>query len=431
MAIGPGGSGRVSSPYIQRLAQRMKVQGQGSLTAGAADAAQKAPPKPGFHPLQVLKNYEPGKLLSGKEMREYARALSVAETRPAIHGYKGLIKEGEKAKGEEVAGLGKLGERTAGNVTGVYGTLATSGADALARQTALGNQLTAGSAAIAKAGGAELTANQTGALGDYEKQLQMRGAPAGGGAQEALAQAVASQQATQNTDSQAAQQFAGSQAANSASLASAMAGSAQMQGGQAVGNINRDIVNRTGEANQKYDQNINGLREKLGEAKAAYGTSFAKNLLGVRGEERKFLLGKQAVAGEKTKLGLEGKKLTAEQEQNEIANRIAQQNANSSATSAAASALNATTNAWEAKHPGASSGEAAKYRKETKANILDIHSLLPQATAAIAPNERDNLPTYQAYIQKSLGKTVSPALIQKVLKQWFAAKAISHPPGTF
>lgn len=443
MAQGLGGR-RPINPHIARLAKAMKARGAGSLSEGAANAtgAPPAPHKPGFHPLAVLKNFEPGKPLTGKDMAQAARALTVLETRPVIHGYKGIIREEEKAKAAEAAGLGRLGERTSGNVSSTYKNIAASEAETLARQSALGKQLTTGAANIAHTGNQELAGMQTGALGDYENQLQMRGAPQGGGAQEALAQAVASQQATENTDNQAAQQFAASQAANNGSLAAAMAASAQMQGGAAVGGINRDIINRTGEANQKADQSISGAREKLGEAKAAYGPAFTKNLLGLRGNEQKFILGKAAVAGEKAKLGLEGEKLTAEQEQNAIQNKLNQQKANASSTSAQASLINAQVNKWEAEHPNASSSAAGKKRQEVKQEVREVRSMLPSLVAeAGAPPWAAKSGNKPVPLNKAINLFVGhanskvsadPALVKRVIEHWVKkhyAKVSKDPNG--
>ena len=172
MAQGLGGR-RAINPHIARLAQAMKVAGNGSLAAGAANATA-APNKPAYHPLAVLKSFDPNKPLTGKDMAQAARALTVLETRPVIHGYKGIIREEEKAKSAEAEGLGKLGERTSGNVSDTYKNIAASEAETLARQSALGKQLTTGSANIARTGNQELAGMQKGALGGYENQLQMR-----------------------------------------------------------------------------------------------------------------------------------------------------------------------------------------------------------------------------------------------------------------
>jgi hypothetical protein len=462
MAQGLGGN-RIRNPHIGRLAQAIAARGQGSLSAAAADGVQllsatkpqpatgnepkvgigtglpvTKPPKPapapggktqttgGFHPWKVLEDYKPGKPLSGKEMREYARALAVTETKPQIHGYAGLVRESEKAKKQEAAGLGKLGARTSGNVSDVYSNIAKSEAENIARQQALGSQLTTNAAGIASTSNAELAAQQSGALGSYESQLAQRGAPSGGGAQEALAQAVAAQTAAQSTDNQAAQQFAASQAANSNQLAAAMAGSAAMQGGSAVGAINRDTVNRVGESNQRYDQSINGLREKLGEAKSAFGTDFAKNLLSLRGNEQKFILGKDAVAGNK-------EKLSAEKE----AAKAAAAEANAAAAAKTGENAQDQSNAdrqfelelkkfglaeWEAKHPNAASGEAQKQQKKLGEEVKEVKTLIPTIVTELGKVPKGTPPNkvLQTYIAKvNSTASANPTVVAKVLKAWW------------
>lgn len=433
MAIGLGGRGKAPKPNIARLAQAMKVQGQGSLAAGAANAAPSAPSAPpapkqsGFHPREVLKSFEPGKIHTGQELGREAHALTALETRPLIHGYKELATQLNEQRNATDKGLSGLGARTMGNVSDVYQNIAQSEAQNLARQQALGSQLSSTSAGIAKAGGEELTNTQTGALGDYEKQLEMRGAPAGGGAQEALAKAVASQQATQSADSQAAQQFANVQGGSYGALAGAMAGSTQMQGGEAIGGIGRDVVNRVGESDLKFNQSAQSAMSKLGEAKAAYGPTFTKNLAALTGEERKFILGKNAVQGAKAKLGLEGEKLTAAEKQNAVANKIAQEKANASLTSAAASARNAATAAWKAAHPTASSSEALKAKKY----IGEVKSFLPSAVATYgAPKNPKQLNQFIGAVDGKLA--APPEIVQSVLRRWFAksqTKLSNDPNG--
>jgi hypothetical protein len=425
MAVGLGGRGKVPNPHMARLARAIAVHGAGSLAEGAAKAipgaptpaAPSGPKKPGFHPREVLKSFEPGKVHTGQELSKEARALTVLETRPLVHGYKELAKQLGEQRDQTDQGLSGLGTRTMGNVSSVYQNIAQSEAQNIAHQQALGSQLSATSAGIAQGAGTDLAAQQSGALGDYEKQLQMRGAPAGGGAQEALAQAVASQQASQSADSQAAQQFANVQGGSYGALAGAMAGSAQMQGGEAIGDIGRDVVNRVGESDLKFNQSQQTALGKLGEAKAAYGPTFAKNLQGLTGEERKFILGKNAVQGEKAKLGLEGTKLQNEAAQNAIANQINQQKANAESTSAAASAQNAATDAWKARHPAATAAEI----KKTKQSAAEVKAYLPSAVATYgAPKNPKMLNQFIGAVNKEV--SASPQIVQSVLKRWFAKK---------
>jgi hypothetical protein len=395
--------------------------------AGAAAAGGAAPGaatgKPAYHPLQAIKNLPNGEL-TPQQQAQYARALSVLETRPAIHGFKQIAKQLHGERESTAKGLGNLGNELQGNVTDTYKNIAQSEAQNLARQNQLGAQLNQQSGAIAQAGTTELAGMQEGALGDYEKQLQMRGAPGAGGAQQALASAVANQQATQNADSQASQQFAASQGSSYGALASQMAGAAQMQGGAAVGQIGRDILSRVGQSNQKYNESIQTAVGKLGEAKASYGPTFTKNLGAVHGEQQKFRLGQEAVQGEKAKLSAEAK-------QNAVANKInqekaeaSQMSAQASLTSAAASARNAAVAAYKAQHPEASSGELAKRQKEIKQETAEVKTLIPTLVGTYgspfkAPKNVTLSKALAAFTLKLNEKaSADPALVQKVINEW-------------
>lgn len=418
------------NPHIARLAKAMRVSGRSAISAaapvagsmaGAAAAGGAAPGvapkgKPAYHPLQAIKNLPNGEL-TPQQQAQYARALSVLETRPAIHGFKQIAKQLHGERESTAKGLGNLGNELQGGVTDTYKNIAQSEAQNLARQNQLGAQLTQQSGQIAQAGGTELAGMQEGALGDYEKQLQMRGAPGAGGAQQALASAVANQQATQNADSQASQQFAASQGSSYGALASQMAGAAQMQGGAAVGQIGRDILSRVGQSNQKYNESIQTAEGKLGEAKASYGPTFVKNLGTVHGEQQKFRLGQEAVQGEKAKLA-------ATEKQNAAANRINQEKAEASLTSAAASAKSAAVANYKAHNPAASSGELAKRQKEVTQETNEVKTLIPSLVGTYGS-------PFKAPKNVSLGKALAaftlklnekasadPALVQKVINEW-------------
>lgn len=403
---------------------KKRALSQGSLS-GASAAAGAAPgtggeagagkPKSKFHPLKILGELDTGSVLTGKDLRKAARALTALEVRPQVHGYSLLAKQLHGERETEAQGLGTLGTHLQGGVTDVYKNIAASEADSLARQQALAGQLNTTSANIATEGQQGLAGMQEGQLGDYTQALQQRGAPGGGSAQQELANAVALQDRSQAANSEAARQSAASQGASSGALSAALAGATQMQGGGAVAGIGRDIIGRVAASNQKYDEGIQTARSKLADVKATKGGLFTKNLLGLREGEQKFLLGSQAVQGDKAKLAAEAK-------QDAASNAIAQQNADSSRISANASALNAATSAWEARHPNASSGERAEHRKEVKHDVGEIKSLLAPVIAELgAP------PKNEKQLNILIGKinskaSADPTLVAKVLQHWWTER---------
>lgn len=415
MRTGLGTHKRARSPR-EGLARNVAARAGGGSTSGAAAESGAAPGTGGgkqqFHPLRFLKGLEAGDSLTGKQLIRGARALTALETRPEVHGYGLLAKQLHNERETEAQGLGRLGSTLQGGVTDVYKNIASSEASSLARQQALGAQLNTASAGIASQGQQGLASMQTGQLGDLTAGLEARGAPGGGGAQQELANAVAQQQQAQSANSQASQQFAAQQGSSYGQLGAMMAGAAQMQGGAAVGGIGQTVLGRIGASNQKYDESIQSARQKLADAKALKGSKLVKNILALRGEEQKYELGKAAVTSEK-------EKLAAQVAQDKASNAIAAQNAGSSRISAEASARNAAINAWEAHHPGASSNERAKHRKEVTHEVGEVKALIPSVIAELGRPPRSPQELNQ-FIGKLNGKaSADPALVRHVIKHWF------------
>lgn len=390
--------------------------------SGKEPKAPKAPKKPVFNPRKALLGIGSTELLTPEQEDTAARALTGLEVRPQVKGYNRNAKLFGQEKQREAKGLTALGQRNAGEVAGVYKNIAQSAAQSLATENALSGALSGQSAAIASQGAQQLGAESKAAVEPLTAQLQIRGAEGTAGtAQAQLAQAVAAQSAAQASQGTAAQQAAASQGAGYTGLLGAEALSTQARGGEAIGSIARDAANRVGESNAKFNTNIQLERGKASEAKAASGEDFVKNLLGIRGEQQKFKLGQQAVGSERAKLGLEGKKLESETEQNAIANKIAQQKANASTTSSNASALsasasarNAATAAWKAKHPEASRKEA----KKAEEYIGEVKSYLPSAVATYgAPKNAKQLNQFIGAVNKEV--SASPQIVRSVLERWF------------
>ncbi len=391
-----------------------------SAAGGAAPGAGTPPPaapgvpgKPKYNPGKVLANLPKSGLLTPQQLKAEARADSVLETRPLIHGAKLLATQLEQEKAADAKGLAALGAQLQGGVSDTYKNIAESEAQNLARQNQLGAQLTQQSGAIAQAGSTELAGMQEGALGDYEKQLEMRGAPGAGGAQQALASAVANQQATQNADSQASQQFAASQGSSYGALASQMAGAAQMQGGAAVGQIGRDILSRVGQSNQKYNEKIGEALGKVADAKATRGVSFVKTLGELNEGNRTFKLGLDTVRGNK-----EGQKLKEKE------------NAEAKAENAKKFNLELKEfglSQWKAHHPNAGEHKTNEKKQELVKEVGNVKSIIGQLVGEAKAAEKEgnkgiasNFGAYVAAANKILGEEqAEPQVIRRVLQHWW------------
>jgi len=398
------------------LARRIAARPGGSTAAasaegGAAPGAGAPGGKPGFHPMHFLKDLEAGQSLTGKQLTGAARALTALEVRPQLHGYRQLANQLHSERETEARGLAALGGQLAGNVTDVYKNIAASEADGLARQQALAGQLNQTSAGIAQQGNQSLEAMQKGQLGGLTAALQIRGAPGGGSAQQELANAVAAQQSAQSANSQANQQFAASQGASYGNLAATLAGTAQLQGGAAVGGIGRDIIGRTRESNQKYDEGIQTALGKRADVKATKGATFVKNLLGLREGEQKFILGKAAVHGEKEGLKLKERENAEDRKQQGFENQLA------------LSKLG--LDQWKAHHPNASSGEVQKKAKELKEERNEVKSLIATIVGAEgAPKNDQQLAALTGALNSKA--SAKPQLVRKVVQAWWE-KRRQHP----
>lgn len=431
MAQGLAANGSTSGLGAAIALQRGKQQRRPNGNGGKQGNGQRGG-KPKFNPMKVLKGLSSSEVLSPEQIASAARALSGLETGAEVHGYKRLASELGNEKDLETQGLTNLGKRTTGQVGSVYSNIAKSAAQSLANQSAIAGSLAGQSAAISSAGTQELAKTQEGALGGLEQQLQMRGAEGTqGSAQGALAQAVAAQQAQQQAYAGAANQAATQQGEGYTGLLAAEAQAAQNQGGETIGQIGRAVAGRTIKTDNEYGQSIKTALQKAGEAKATKGEKFTKDLLGLREGDQKFILGKDAVQGEKAKLGLAATELGVEKEQNAIANKIAQQKANASTTSAeasktsseasslsaSASAKNAATAAWKAHHPEATKKE----EKKAEEYMGEVKSYLPSAVATYgAPKNPKMLNQFIGAVNKEV--SAPPQIVRSVLERWFAKK---------
>lgn len=379
-------------------------------TGGGGNAGNKG----GFHPRKVLNELETGKLLTPKQLKRAARAITALEVRPQVKGYGRLANELTNERETEAKGLGALGTQLQSGVGDVYKNIAQSEAQSLASQQALANQLNQTTAGIVSQGQQDLTAMQNTQTQGVADALAARGAPTGGGAQQELAAAVAAQQANQSANSQASQQFAAQQGAAGSNFLSSLAGSTQMQGGAAVGGIGQTVIGRIAKSNREYGGDIREALAKKAEAKASKGSLFAKNLLGLRGEEQKFKLGEQAVTGKKEELALS--KQEAQQAKKENRQDQAQQKQENSQWAAEFGLKQ-----WEAAHPNAGSNKVAEKRHEIKQNVNEVKSLL--ATVVGAEGAPKNNQQLNALIGELNSKaSANPALVRKVAQRWWKKK---------
>ncbi len=386
------------------------IAGAAPGAGAAAPGTPPSPTKPGsnFHPRKVLDELDTKKVLTGKDLRRGARALTMLEVRPQVHGYSLLAKQLHNERETEAQGLGNLGTRVQGNVSDVYKNIAQSEADSLARQQAFAGQLNATSQGIAQQGAQGLADVQGNQVADVTAGLQMRGAPGGGGAQQELADAVASQQASQNANSQAARQFAAQQGAGYGQLQAGLAGATQMQGGAAVGGIGQAIIGRVADSNTKYDQSIQTARQKLADVKATKGATFAKNLLGLRESEQKFLLGKQAVQGDKEAQKLAEKENAQDRKQQKFENKLELKKFGLAQ--------------WEATHPNASEDKTNEKKQEIRGEIKEVKSMIPSVVAELGrpPKNKHEFNILIGHLNSKA--SAEPSLVQKVLTHWWTER---------
>ena len=129
-----------------------------------------------FHPWKILSDLDTNGVLSGKQLREGARALTALELRPTLHGYKQLAGQLGQQRDVTDSGIAGLATSLQGGVSDVYSKIAQSAAQDLATQQALAGRLSSQAGAISEQSSQGLQAVQAGQLGDYEKALEQRGA---------------------------------------------------------------------------------------------------------------------------------------------------------------------------------------------------------------------------------------------------------------
>jgi hypothetical protein len=267
---------------------------------------------------------------------------------------------------------------------------------------------------------------QQGALGENTAALSLRGAPGGGAAQAQLAQTVAGQQGAQANTAQSAQQFAAQQGASFAGLSNAIAASTQGQGASARAGVGRETASRINKSNREYDTNIQTTLGKLADVKASKGSTMVKNLLELQGNERKFMLGKQAVQGEKEKLAADSAAAAAgaaaDANQQGFDNNLALQKLGLENKKYG-------LDQWEAHHPDAGSNEKKKQQETVGQEVKEVKSLIGPIVSSLGkvPGGVPSKKVLNTYINEVNAKaSADPALVAKVVREWWLKK---NPAG--
>lgn len=398
-----------------------KQEGHGAgagAGAGGGNAGNGAGGNGGFKPWRALSQANVRGILTPKQLHAAARGLAVLENRPEIREYGRIGRQLQQEKAREAQGLEHLGARTSGTVSSAYQGIAQAAAESVAREQALANSLNTNSAKISAQGANELSQMQTGALGDYEQQLQMRGAQnTQGYAEQALAQATNAEADQRASYAQAAQNLAAQQGAGSVGLLGAQQMAAQQKGSEAITGIGRVIANRIGESNAKYNQNIQQAREKRAEAKAKIGPSAVKDFLQLRQQEREHQEAEQAIAGKKSEAKAAAAEAAAERAE---AKAEREAKGKQQGFENALSLRKLGLEEWEAHHPNASSGEAAKKAAELRQERENVRSVISVVYGQLNKNATLQKPSEQAEFEKALIKEskADPRIVSKVFQHW-------------
>src|SRR5262249_37268003 len=157
-------------------------------------------------------------------------------------------------------GLQASGDRATGNVSDAYRNMAQSAAEGLARQNAIGNLLRQRTGEIGQRAQTEAAQHQQGALGSYMQGLQLRGAPGGGAAHQALPNQAAAEQTRAAGAAQAANDYANMSAGAYQQFGSGQAAANQQRGTEAIGTLQRDIASRIAQNALSSAQDVNEAR---------------------------------------------------------------------------------------------------------------------------------------------------------------------------
>lgn len=278
--------------------------------------------KKGLGPL-----YNPSAMLGGRKLKGAAKKLTKLEIGPQARSYERLAQQLAQQGQQVGTGLQALGDRTSGVVQNTYKNLATSVAENLARQKAIGETLQSRLAGVGSQAGQELGTQQGAALGSYIQGLGLKGAPGGGAAQQALAERAQAEQARQQQAAAAANQY-GAMSAGAYNAYAAGQGAAQQQrGGESVAAIQRDIANRIAQGNLTTSQNVQEALGKATDIRALKGPTMLKNLLALREGERTFGLNQQAANLNAAKFQASLAQNAVENKRSKERNRTSRQNA--------------------------------------------------------------------------------------------------------
>jgi hypothetical protein len=234
---------------------------------------------------------DPNNPLSGRSLRQSARALTDLELTPGINAFSREMAGIEAQRMGSEAGLHRLGSITGDRVKGAYGALGASSGQTVARMQALAESVNANERAVNKQSAENTAGYQKGQLGALTEGLEAaNAAPSGGSAsQAALASATQQQQQAQESQSKAQAAFAQAQGAAFTGLAAGQAQAAQQQGAEAQADLAEIIANRIAESNMEHRSAYMDAQGSRADLQATRGATMLKNLLELRGGEREWI----------------------------------------------------------------------------------------------------------------------------------------------
>ena len=175
---------------------------------------------------QGLPLYDPGKVLSGRDLSRAVADLVEGETRPGIRTLDRAITSNRNQ--------GRVAGERAGEY---YRGLATQAAQSQALQRQIGERLSGELSGIAADTQRQVDARQAAGAQDTSRDAALRGQGLQGGADERRAQELAAQRAAAATGAQAYRSSGAQQSGNYQALVNALAGARASRGGEIQGEI--------------------------------------------------------------------------------------------------------------------------------------------------------------------------------------------------
>lgn len=227
-----------------------------------------------------------------------------SQTRPAFRAYARQLGELEKSEGRNLGKASLLGQQATRNIGSYYKDLAAQEAQTLAEQQAAGGRLTGEVAGNAKQALAAIqaagNASQEG-IGAYQGQDIA--------ARDRLQQMIAEQGAYAAREGAAEGNRATGQVGAREALLRGMAGSANIHGGEQVGEANRAIRNQMNQIREQYGENLGKITNAKKELIESLPELKEKALFGLRKEDQNYYLSQGALGVKRFEAGTKRKEL--------------------------------------------------------------------------------------------------------------------------